>query len=163
MAAAHILFTEGFSNSNRLVRFSSSGGQLSVSQIEQGFLRLEMNSLKARSSIASPLLIEGLGAYPDEVFLGLDCLCVFSDESIVVELQPEHRIIKRISSARGIIVTARSSEKELDYVTRFFAPRIGVDEDEANGSIHGLLVPYWSRKLGKEKCLQNNSLLVVHQ
>ena len=69
MAAAHILFTEGFSNSNRLVRFSSSGGQLSVSQIEQGFLRLEMNSLKARSSIASPLLIEGLGAYPDEVFL----------------------------------------------------------------------------------------------
>lgn len=151
LAAAHILFSEGFEAGKDFLSFSSSGGHLTVTKKESGLLRLEMTSLKARSCLASPLLIEGLGAYPDETFLGMDCLCVFSDESIVRELKPEPKLLKRINCARGIIVTAKSSKPKVDYVTRFFAPRIGVDEDEVTGSIHGLLVPYWSKKLSKQK------------
>ncbi|MBT3668592.1 MAG: PhzF family phenazine biosynthesis protein [Opitutae bacterium] len=149
LAAAHILLEEGFSDGNQAFNFSSCGGRLKVEKRTEGILRLEMDILKARSCVASPLLVEGLGAYPDETFVGMDCLCVFSDESIVRELQPEPRLLKRIGSARGIIVTAKSYDSKFDYVTRFFSPRLGVDEDEVTGSIHGLLVPYWFKKLGK--------------
>ena len=105
----------------------------------------------ARSCISSPLLVEGLGAYPDETLIGMDCMCVFSDEMVVREMQPEPRILRRIGKARGIIVTACSSLIGIDYVTRYFTPAGGVDEDEVSGSIHSLLVPYWGRKLGKDK------------
>ena len=151
LAAAHILTEEGFSDESKAFNFSSSGGKLKVEKTAKGTLRLEMDVLKARSCVASPLLVEGLGAYPDETFVGMDCLCVFSDESIVRELQPEPRLLKRIGSARGIIATAKSSDSKVDYVTRFFAPRYGINEDEVTGSIHGLLVPYWFKKLGKVK------------
>jgi PhzF family phenazine biosynthesis protein len=88
LAAAHILVNEGFSDETKAFNFTSSGGRLKVEKRKEGILRLEMDVLKARSCVASPLLIEGLGAYPDETFVGMDCLCVFSDESIVKELQP---------------------------------------------------------------------------
>lgn len=151
LAAAHVLMEAGLSNEYQSLNFSSNGGTLKVVKREQGILRLEMNSLKARSCAASPLLVEGLGAYPDETFIGIDVLCVFSDESIVRELQPEPRLLKRINSTRGIIATAGSSNVDCDYVTRFFAPKYGVDEDEVTGSIHSLLIPYWQKKLGKVK------------
>ena len=51
---------------------------------------------------------------------------------------------------------------ECDYVTRFFAPRYGVDEDEVTGSIHGLLVPYWLKKLGKVKMRANQLIATRH-
>ncbi len=149
LAAAHILLEEGLSVDKCSVRFSSSFGDLRVEKERNNNLRLEMPQLTARTCISSPLLIEGLGAYPNETLIGMDCLCVFSDEMIVGELQPESRILRRIASARGIIATARSSLPEIDYVTRYFAPLYGVDEDEVSGSIHALLVPYWSKKLGK--------------
>ena len=155
LAAAHILMEEGFSNGSQSLSFSSNGGSLKVVKGEQGALRLEMDILKARSCAASPLLVEGLGAYPDETFVGMDVLCIFSDESIVRELKPEPRLLKRINSTRGIIATARSLGADCDYVTRFFAPRYGVDEDEVTGSIHGLLIPYWQKKLGKVKMRAN--------
>jgi predicted PhzF superfamily epimerase YddE/YHI9 len=115
------------------------------------YLRIELSELTARRCISSPLLVEGLGAYPDETFIGMDCLCVFSDEMIVREMQPEHRILRRIGNARGVIVTARSALRGIDYVTRYFTPLSGVDEDEVSGSIHSLLAPFWSRKLAKNK------------
>jgi predicted PhzF superfamily epimerase YddE/YHI9 len=151
LAAAHILLEEDFADGNQPFNFSSSGGRLMVEKRAEGLLHLEMDILKARSCVASPLLVEGLGAYPDETFVGMDCLCVFSDESIVRELQPEPRLLRRIGSARGIIVTSKSDDSKIDYVTRFFSPRLGVDEDEVSGSIHALLVPYWFKKLGKVK------------
>jgi PhzF family phenazine biosynthesis protein len=151
LAAAHILLEEGLSKDKQSVRFSSSAGNLEVKKQNNKYLRIEMPELTARSCVSSPLLVEGLGAYPDETFIGMDCLCIFSDETIVREMQPEPRILRRIGNTRGIIVTACSSLFEIDYVTRYFTPFCGVDEDEVSGSIHSLLAPYWSRKLGRNK------------
>jgi predicted PhzF superfamily epimerase YddE/YHI9 len=64
-------------------------------------------------------------------------------------------LLKRINSTRGIITSAKSLDADCDYVTRFFAPRYGVDEDQVTGSIHGLLIPYWQKKLGKVKMRAN--------
>lgn len=151
LAAAHIIFEKGFSEVDESIFFFSSAGELIVEKKADGFLYLEMPSLKSRICVASPLLIEGLGAYPDETYIGMDCLCVFSDESIVTDLQIEPRLLMRIGSARGIIATALSSDSNIDYVTRFFAPRYGVIEDEVTGSIQSILAPYWSKKLGKRE------------
>lgn len=150
LAASHILFEEGFCVSTESICFSSSSGELKVTKLENGALSLALPSLPSRICVASPLLIEGLGAYPNETYIGLDCLCVFSDESIVMDMQPDPILLKRITSARGIIATALSSDPNIDYVTRYFAPACGVDEDEASGSIHCILVPYWSKKLRKD-------------
>ena len=65
-------------------------------------------------------------------------------------MQPDPILLKRITGARGIIATALSADPKVDYVTRYFAPACGVDEDEVSGSIHCVLVPYWSKKLGKD-------------
>lgn len=151
LAAAHILLEEGLSPDKQSVRFSSSAGNLEVEKQNNKFLRIEMPERTIRSCVSSPLLVEGLGAYPDETFIGMDCMCVFSDEMIVREMQPEPRILRRIGKVRGIIVTACSSLLGIDYVTRYFTPLSGVDEDEVSGSIHSLLAPYWGRKLGKNK------------
>ena len=151
LAASHILFEEGFTDVREPLHFSSSVGELKVEKAKNGLLCVEMPSFKSRICVASPLLVEGLGAYPDETYIGMDCMCVFSNESTVEDLKPEPRLLKRIGSARGIIATSLSADPKIDYVTRFFAPRCGVDEDEVTGSIHSVLAPYWSKKLGKDK------------
>ena len=151
LASAHVLYEFGYHPQTQKIKFSSAGGILNAELKSTKEIRVEMDQASARSCIASSLLIEGLGAYPDETYIGNDCLCVFSDESIVESLEPEFKILDRIGCARGIIVTANSSEEGVDYVTRFFSPRYGVNEEKISGTIHNLLVPYWSKKFGKEK------------
>lgn len=151
IATAHVLFEEGYHMGNEEIRFTTAGGVIEAKKQSNNNLRISLDSQESRSCIATPLLIEGLGAYPDETYIGMDCLCVFSDESIVANLQPESRILKRIGSARGFIATAISSDPEVDFVTRFFAPRYGVNEDIVTGSIHNILVPYWARVLDRKQ------------
>ena len=69
-------------------------------------------------------------------------------ESIVRELQPDFKLLKE-AGPRGVIVTARADSEEFDFVSRFFAPAYGVDEDPVTGSAHCCLGPYWASRLGK--------------
>ena len=66
------------------------------------------------------------------------------------ELQPDFRLLGRLPF-RGIIVTAPSANGQADFVSRFFAPAVGVDEDPVTGSAHCILTPYWAKRLGKER------------
>ena len=65
-------------------------------------------------------------------------------------LDPDHTVLRRIP-VRGVIVTAPSSTPEFDFVSRFFAPGSGIDEDPVTGSAHTALAPYWAAKLGKSE------------
>jgi len=69
-------------------------------------------------------------------------------EETLRNLSPEHAALRKIS-VRGVIVTARSSDSAFDFVSRFFAPGSGVDEDPVTGSAHTALGPYWAERLGK--------------
>ena len=76
-----------------------------------------------------------------------DYLAVLDSEEKVRDLQPNLSLLSKIE-ARGIIVTAKGNT--VDFVSRFFAPQSGIDEDPVTGSAHTTLIPYWSDRLGKE-------------
>lgn len=79
-----------------------------------------------------------------------DCLVVLKDEQAVNTCIPDLKALKKLNS-RGFIITAKSHQ--YDFVSRFFGPRVGVDEDPVTGSAHTLLIPYWAEKLGKSSMI----------
>src|SRR5947207_3308676 len=84
-------------------------------------------------------------------FVGLnvfDYLVEVESEEILRNLSPDHTLLRRLP-VRGVIVTARSATSEFDFVSRFFAPGSGIDEDPVTGSAHTALGPYWGGILGK--------------
>jgi predicted PhzF superfamily epimerase YddE/YHI9 len=93
-------------------------------------------------------LIEGLGAEPTEVLRASDYLGVFRTEGIVRNLAPNFRRLDQLRG-RGVIATAPG--EDVDFVSRFFAPALGIDEDHVTGSAHCTLAPYWAERLGKPR------------
>ena len=149
LAAAHVLFQERGEAKDELI-FTSRSGDLKVSRLDGGVLGMDFPALATNVASVSPLLVEGLGGYPSEVRTAGDCLCVFDFGEIVRELQPDCRQLERLSF-RGIIATAPADNYKVDFVSRFFAPTVGVDEDPVTGSAHCILAPFWARRLGKER------------
>lgn len=98
---------------------------------------------------ADPALFPGLGgAAPVEVLAARDYLVVYADEAAVRALEPDFRILNRIE--RMVCVTAPGTGG-VDFVSRFFAPGHGIDEDPVTGSAHCTLIPYWAKRLGRER------------
>ena len=79
-----------------------------------------------------------------------DCLVEVASEEVVRALKPDLAQLRRVR-ARGVIVTSRASTPGHDFVSRFFAPQSGVDEDPVTGSAHCTLAPYWSSRLGRTR------------
>jgi len=91
-----------------------------------------------------------LGFRPEAVFKSRDWLMVFPDEESVRNYRPDPAALGRIANEKnGIIITAPGDEA--DFVSRFFAPSLGINEDPVTGSAHCTLVPYWSERLGKKR------------
>jgi PhzF family phenazine biosynthesis protein len=147
LATAHCLFSDGALGP---VRFLTRSGVLSVAQSGD---QLSMD-FPARPAVAidPPIgLADALGAEP--VWTGRggtnDVLCELADEGAVRSLVPDLAALTGVD-ARGIIVTARADAgSDYDFVSRFFAPRVGVTEDPVTGSAHTVLAPYWAAKLGR--------------
>jgi predicted PhzF superfamily epimerase YddE/YHI9 len=96
-----------------------------------------------------PELADALGAVPEYVGRNqFDYLVEVASERAVRELQPDHARLRRLA-VRGIIVTSRAAGGEFDFVSRFFAPGSGIDEDPVTGSAHCALGPFWAKRLGK--------------
>jgi len=129
------------------VDFETISGQLPVTRSGE-LLSMDFPSRKPEPAAAPPLLSQALGETPLEVLSSRDLMAVFKDEETIKEMKPDFEKLKQLKDVFGIIVTARGSE--YDFVSRYFAPGIGVPEDPVTGSAHCTLVPYWSEKLGKE-------------
>lgn len=146
LASAHILFTER-NYSGDLVRFTSKSGLLSVQRKGE---MLRLNFPADFSSEAAPPhgLFEAIGKVPLRIYKGrTDYLLVFENQSDILSLKPDFRMLAAVE-CRGVICTAPGSES--DFVSRFFAPAAGVNEDPVTGSAHTTLTPFWSRRLGKK-------------
>tara|TARA_B100000315_G_scaffold33440_1_gene28134 strand:- start:212 stop:991 length:780 start_codon:yes stop_codon:yes gene_type:complete len=146
LAAAFVLFNE-YKISAKEIIFHTKSGPLTVEQ--KGEL-LEMD-FPMQLPIACDVpddLIKGLGKKPAEVLSSDDYLAVFDSESEVRNIKPDFERLKRLSF-RGVIVTSRG--KKADFVSRFFAPKLGINEDPVTGSAHCSLAPYWERRLKKSK------------
>lgn len=148
LAAAAVLFNECGLLGNE-VRFHSRSGVLTVARNGE-LLTLDFPSRSPLPSNPPEALVRGLGANPREVFKARDYLAVFANEAEVRALQPDFAVLKTLDSL-GIIATAPGSD--CDFVSRFFAPGAGVDEDPVTGSAHCTLIPFWAQRTGKAKLL----------
>ena len=144
LAAAHVLF-EILGDSRQVITFETRSGELLVERKGKG---LEMNfpaRLPKPCEIPEALAL-GLGQRPIEVLAADDYLAVFEDEATVRAIRPDHALLSQLD-LRGVIVTAPGDD--VDFVSRFFAPKYGVPEDPVTGSAHCELAPYWADRLGK--------------
>jgi PhzF family phenazine biosynthesis protein len=147
LASAFVIFTElGFQDET--VRFHTRSGLLSATH-RDGIITLDFPAWPLNPCPAPADLVEGLGWIPGEVHRsGGDYLAVVASENDVRALEPNMATLAALDG-RGVIVTAPGGDA--DFVSRFFAPRMGIPEDPVTGSAHSALIPYWSARLGKSK------------
>jgi predicted PhzF superfamily epimerase YddE/YHI9 len=131
------------------VAFESRSGKLGV-EIADGIYTLDFPSRPATVVPADEFLVAGLGAAPQEVLAARDYLVRFDSEEEVRALEPDFATLKRCHRF-AVIATAPGAEAGVDFVSRFFAPAQGIDEDPVTGSAHSTLIPYWAGQLGKAK------------
>ncbi len=143
LAAAHVIFAGGAHAGNR-VAFGSASGPLAVERRGE-LLVLDFPVRPAAPCAAPDDLTAGLGASPLEVHNARDYMAVFSSEEEVRALAPHMGPLARLPF--GVIATAPG--REVDFVSRFFAPAVGIPEDPVTGSSHCTLVPYWAGRLGR--------------
>ena len=144
LASAHVLFEElGYTKSS--IEFQTRSGKLFVGKMKGGLV-MEFPVVHASPCEPARALLDGLGQTPKEVLVAEDYMAVFDSESDVLALTPDLAKLSQLDR-RGVIVTAPG--KEVDFVSRFFAPKLGISEDPVTGSAHCALTPYWAPKLGK--------------
>lgn len=147
LAAAHVLFTH-LDFQAAQVTFHSQSGPLRVARESTGRLTLDFPSRPPQELTMHPIgLTDALGATPLRVLAARDLLAVFSTEAEVLALRPDYARIAALEYV-GVIATAPGTD-DVDFVSRFFAPRVGVPEDPVTGSAHSSLIPFWAEKLGK--------------
>lgn len=150
LASAHVLWQEGFLGATEPAEFVTRSGRLRARQ-EDGWIQLDFPSLPPSPVPAPPGLAEALGLTRAPEYVGksrFDLLVQVSDEAAVLAVAPDFRALQALD-ARGVIVTAPGSSTDVDFVSRFFAPAAGVDEDPVTGSAHCCLAPYWTERLGR--------------
>ncbi len=152
LASAFVLFHHlGFSSHQ--VSFSTRSGVLSVSKDKKGCLSMDFPARPGKPVMAPESLIKGLGKNVKYVYKARDYLVILDSEDEVRNMKPDFQELSNLDCT-GVIITAKGSE--VDFVSRFFAPRVGVLEDPVTGSSHCTLIPYWTEKLGKKR-------LIAHQ
>jgi PhzF family phenazine biosynthesis protein len=145
LAAAHVIFSFEATNGNELV-FNSRSGELRVRK-NADLLTLDFPADDFEKIELFPQLMDAFNIKPLAAFKGrTDFMLVFKDASEIRMLNPDFAKVK-VLNARGVICT--SPGEETDFVSRFFAPQAGINEDPVTGSSHTTLAPYWSQVLGK--------------
>ncbi|MFZ0959303.1 MAG: PhzF family phenazine biosynthesis protein [Terriglobia bacterium] len=148
LAGAHILWETGVLGPNEQARFHTLSGVLTAERKGE-WIELDFPAKPEEPAKPWDELGRGLGITPCYVGKSLfDYLVEADSEQTVRNLQPDFTLLKQ-TKARGVIVTARAEGGEFDFVSRFFAPGAGIDEDPVTGSAHCALGPFWAKKLGK--------------
>ncbi|HVT44469.1 MAG TPA: PhzF family phenazine biosynthesis protein [Thermoanaerobaculia bacterium] len=146
LAAAHVLWEEGILEPGAEIRFQTRSGLL-IARRRSGYIEMNFPSEPATRADVPPGLAEALGATP--LFVGrnrLDYLVELASPEEVLTVKPDFRALARID-VRGFIVTARTVGEDHHFISRYFAPAYGIDEDPVTGSSHCCLGPFWAARL----------------
>jgi PhzF family phenazine biosynthesis protein len=150
LAAAHVLWETEILAADEPARFRTKGGLLTATRSGDE-IELNFPATPPRETQTPDGLLDALGIDTAHVAkTQFDYLVEVDSESVVRTLAPDVRRLGMLC-VRGVIVTAKAEGTEFDFISRFFAPSAGVDEDPVTGSAHCALAPYWSEKLGKDK------------
>ena len=149
LAGAHVLWEEDHLAPDAPAVFHTRSGRLSA-VLRNGWIEMDFPAEPAEATPAPATLAAALGAQPAYVGRNrFDYLVEVDSEGTVRRLTPDFRRLREIET-RGVIVTAPAETDGFDFVSRFFGPRAGVDEDPVTGSAHCCLGPYWRRRLGRD-------------
>lgn len=148
LASAYVIFNCTGFQADEIVFHSPRSGELKVKKVgEKLFLDFPADVFSRCENL--PEITNGIGLTPLEVYRGkTDFMAVVGSEDEVSAIKPDFATISKLE-ARGLIVTAPGNT--VDFVSRFFGPQSGVNEDPVTGSAHTTLTPYWSKRLGKDK------------
>ena len=152
LASAHVLWEEGRLPADAVARFHTRSGLLTAAR-DGEWIVLDFPALASTETAPPDGLADALGEEPVRVFASrFDLLVELPSERTVRALRPDIGRIRALP-VRGVIVTARAESQGFDFVSRFFAPALGVDEDPVTGSAHCALGPYWQALIGKSDFL----------
>jgi PhzF family phenazine biosynthesis protein len=146
LATAHVLFEHYAFPGRKIIFHTRTSGRLAVMK-EDGSLTLDFPSDTLERAKAPPKLVESIGREPAEIYRGrTDYLLIYEAQGDIEAISPDYRQLA-VLDLRGIIVSAQGIDT--DFVSRFFAPGLGINEDPVTGSAHTTLTPYWAARLGK--------------
>ncbi len=148
LASAHILWEEKSLAAGEAARFATQSGELRAAQ-RGDLIEMDFPAKPEEPAEAPSDLYRALGVTAS--YLGrnqFDYLALLGDERAVRAVAPDFALLRTVK-VRGVIVTAPSSTPGYDFVSRFFAPAVGVDEDPVTGSAHCALGPFWAARLGR--------------
>ncbi|MEN8228406.1 MAG: PhzF family phenazine biosynthesis protein [Bacteroidota bacterium] len=148
LATAHVLFEQLGYPTHRVEFYSIHSGRLFVEK-SGDLLTLDFPADTLEEMVVPEVIVTALRKAPLKAFKGkTDFMFIYASQSDIEEMEPDFGLLAQMGG-RGVIVTAMGNE--VDFVSRFFAPQTGINEDPVTGSAHTTLVPYWSRVLGKKK------------
>jgi PhzF family phenazine biosynthesis protein len=152
LASAHALWERGLAAADVPLRFHTKSGVLTASRRGE-WIELDFPTKPEQEAPTPPGLAEALGVRP--LYVGrnaFDYLVEVESEAALRALAPDHRKLRELP-VRGVIVTSRAAPGRYDFISRFFAPGSGIDEDPVTGSAHCCLGAFWARRLGKTEFL----------
>lgn len=150
LASAHVLWESGVLPESAQASFHTLSGLLTAMK-NGDWVEMDFPARIHERCTPPDGLIEALGA----TTLSVQCreqiyMVELEDETAVRSLEPDFTMLSRLD-LRSVMVTARSDSPEFDFVSRYFAPSVGVNEDPVTGSAHCALAPFWSARLGKQE------------
>ncbi len=150
LASAHVLWEFGHLESSHHAHFYTRSGLLTATR-QEGWIELNFPATVEKPITPPPNLLEALDVTATYVGKNIfDYVVEVASEEMVRGIKPNYSLLATVA-ARGVIVTSRSSSRQYDFVSRFFGPQVGVNEDPVTGSAHCCLGPYWSNHLHKEE------------
>lgn len=150
LATAHMLWETGRLPQHATARFMTKSGLLTATR-SGDWIEMNFPSEPPVAAIAPEELIQGLGLIPRYVGRNrMDYLVEVDSEETLRTLRPDFSLLARLT-ARGVIVTSRSTDSAYDFISRAFFPGTGIDEDPVTGSAHCALAPYWAKRLRKQE------------
>jgi PhzF family phenazine biosynthesis protein len=152
LAAAHALWSEGVVAGGEEIRFRTRSGVLTAVRRDD-LVELDFPATRPVATALTDARVDELGdalgvALQQVAESAFDLLVEVESDCVLRAVQPDFRRLAGFPY-RGVIVTCRSADPRFDFLSRFFAPAVGVNEDPVTGSAHCCLGPYWSERLGK--------------
>lgn len=148
LAAAYVIF-EHLDFKESAIKLATKSGDLVVEKTQHG-LRMDFPAWAVEKASEHHDLTKAIGTKPKAVYRGKYWLAEFETEDEVRMLTPDFKALQSIDDIDFLIITAPAKDKNIDFVSRFFCPKYGIDEDPVTGSAHCILTPFWSNRLNKK-------------
>jgi len=145
LASGFVIFNH-LEFSSDVILFSTRSGPLTVKK-KNSLLEMDFPARPGKSISAPGPLVKGLGINVADVYKSRDYMVILDSEDEVRNMKPDFHELSKLDCT-GVIITTKG--RDVDFVSRFFAPRVGIPEDPVTGSSHCTLIPFWAEKLGKK-------------